>query len=400
MKFILFLGDGMADYPIESLGGRTPLMAAETPHIDSLAVRGRCGLFVTLPEGMPTGSAVANLSVMGYDPKLCFEGRGVLEAASQGIAIEEADLVMRCNLICMVEGRIKNHSAGHITSEEAKILIEDLDEALGSEQIRFYNGVSYRHTLILKGEEFSSSITCTPPHDVPGEEFKKVWVKGEERTRGILNDLILRSNEILENHPVNLKRADAGKDKANYIWPWSQGRNPQMKSYAELYQKSGAVISAVDLIKGIGIYAGFDIMNVSGATGIYTTNYEGKAEACIEALKRRDFVYCHVEASDEAGHENDPELKIRTIEYFDRRLIGTVLERLEEIEDEVSIAVLPDHFTPCALRTHTREPVPFLIYNPLKKGDSVLEYNEETCKGGSLGVLEGNGFIREFFSWS
>ncbi len=397
MKYVIFLADGAADYPLEELGGRTPLMTAATPHLDSLAAKARCGLFQTIPSNMPTGSAVANLVVLGYDPERCFEGRGVLEAASMGVAIEDDEVALRCNLICVENGRIKNHSAGHISSEEARVLIEELNRALGSDKARFYPGVSYRHLLVLKGEEFSKKLDCTPPHDVPGEKLKNVMVGGDKYTSQFLRDLVLRSNAVLDNHAVNVTRAAAGKDKANFIWPWSPGKKPAMKTFVELYGKTGAVVSAVDLINGIGVYAGLDVFSVEGATGLYDTNYEGKADACVEALKTHDFVYCHVEASDEAGHDGNVELKVKTIEYFDQRLVGNVLKRLSEIGDDVTMAVLPDHFTPCAKRIHTREPVPFLIYDPTREGDGVECYDEVSCREGSERLLEKDAFIRGLF---
>jgi len=252
MKHIIFLIDGSADYPLEELSGKTPLMVAEKPNIDALAARGVCGLFQTIPENMPTGSAVANLSVLGYSPEKCFEGRGVLEAASMEIPISGDEVTLRCNLICVSDGKIKNHSAGHISSEEAAILIDELNQKLGSEKVGFYPGVSYRHLLVIKDEKFSKKIKCSPPHDHPGEEIENLMISGDEYTSNFLNDLILKSNTILENHPVNIARVEKGKDKANFIWPWSPGKKPQMKTYAELYGKTGAVISAVDLIKGIG----------------------------------------------------------------------------------------------------------------------------------------------------
>ncbi|MCK5283629.1 MAG: cofactor-independent phosphoglycerate mutase [Nanoarchaeota archaeon] len=396
MKYIIFLGDGMADYKIEKLNNKTPLQYASTPNIDMLAKKARCGLFKTIPEGMSPGSAVANLSVLGYNPEECFEGRGVLEAANQSIEIKDDEIAMRCNFICVEKERIKNHSAGHISSEEAKTLIDELNKKLGSDKVRFYPGVSYRHLLILKGGEFSKEIKCTPPHDIPGKEIEEVAIKGHTETANFLYNLAEKANKILENHPVNLKRAEQGKDKANYIWLWSPGKKPKMKMFIDLYGKKGAVISAVDLINGMGIFAGFDVIKVEGATGLYNTNYEGKADACIESLKTHDFVYCHVEASDEAGHEGDVDLKVKTIEYFDRRLIGNVLKRLDEIDDKVAIAVLPDHFTPCKVKTHTTEPVPFLIYNPELKPDSIEKFDEDSCKEGSLGLVGKDNFMKSF----
>ena len=397
MKYIVFLIDGAADYPLKNLGGKTPLMVAEKPNIDALAAKGRCGLFQTIPESMPAGSAVANLSVLGYNSEKCFEGRGVLEAASMGVPIHEDEVALRCNLMCVEDGRIKNHSAGHISSKEAAILIEDLNKTIGSEKAKFYPGVSYRHLLVIKDEKFSKKIKCVPPHDFPNEEIKNLMVNGDEDTSNFLNDLILKSNAVLKNHPVNVARAGKGKDKANYIWPWSAGKKPQMKTYAELYGKTGAAISAVDLIKGLGKYAGLDVINVEGATGLYDTNYEGKADACVSALKNHNFVFCHIEASDEAGHEGDADLKIKTIEYFDKRLLERALAGFSEIDDEITIAILPDHFTPCELRIHTREAVPVLIYNPQKMSDEVKKFDEESCKNGSLGILEKDEFIKKVF---
>lgn len=398
MKYIIFLGDGMADRPIESLNKKTPLMVAQTPNMDALVKKARCGTLLTIPEGMPKGSAVANLTVMGYDPKECYEGRGVLEAANQGVDIAEDEVGLRCNIICVKDGKIKNHSGGHISNEEAAPLVKEINEKLGNDKIKFHQGVSYRHLLVLKGTEFSKNIKCTPPHDVPGTEMNKVMVTGDNHTSEVLNNLILRSNEILENHQINLERENNGKDKANYIWPWSPGKKPKMEKFIDKYGKNGAVISAVDLINGIGVYAGFDVIRVEGATGLYDTNYEGKADAVIESLKNHDFVYCHVEASDEASHEADIDLKIKTIEYLDKRLIGRVLENLNQIDDQVTMAILPDHFTPCSIKTHSGEPVPFMIINPEKEPDNVQEFNEESCKQGSLGNIEGDTFIKIFLS--
>jgi len=352
----------------------------------------------TLPDGMPTGSAVANLSILGYDPRQFFEGRAVFEAANQKIELMEDDIAIRCNFISVENGKIKNHSADHISTDEAKTLIKSLNEKLGSDKIKFFSGVGYRNLIILHGKEFSKEIECTPPHDILGKKIEEFMVKGNKTTSKKLNSLIIKSNEILENHPINLERIKRGKHKANYIWPWSPGKKPNMKKYIDIYGKKGAVISAVDLINGIGVYAGFDVIRVKGATGLYDTNYEGKADAVIQALKNYDFVFCHVEASDEAGHDGDVKLKIKTIENLDNRLISNILKRLDEIDDDVSIAVLPDHFTPCKLKTHTTEPVPFLIWNSNKKSDMVEKYNEETCKKASLGLLKGDEFIREFFS--
>jgi 2,3-bisphosphoglycerate-independent phosphoglycerate mutase len=387
----------MSDEPIASLGNKTCLQAANKPTIDKIASLGRCGLLDTIPPGFAPGSEIANMSVMGYDVPKVFEGRGSLEAASMGVAIEEGEMAMRCNLICIEDGKIKNHSAGHISNEEAEELMLFLQKELGNEIISFFPGVSYRHLLKMKGGK--KQLKCTPPHDVPGTPFADVMIKATAdeavETANVLNDLILQSQALLENHPVNLKRAAAGKDKANSIWPWSPGYKPAMKTLLELYGlKSGSVISAVDLIRGIGVYAGLKVIHVEGMTGLYNTNYEGKAQAAIEALKKDDFVYLHIEASDEAGHEGDVDLKVKTIEYLDQRIVKPIFEAVADWDEPVTIAILPDHPTPCALRTHTLDPVPFIIYRPGEKGDDVQVYDEDACRDGSYGLLKGMEFMQ------
>ena len=400
MKYIIILGDGMADLPLESLGNRTPLMVAKKPHIDDLAQRGKTGRLITVPDDMPPGSEVANLSVLGYDIHEVYEGRAVLEAASMGVSIEENDLALRCNLICIEDEKIKNHSAGHISTEESKVLIESLQNELGSDEVKFYPGVSYRHLVVIKNG--AKDVICTPPHDVPGTPFQDVMVRGndaESKTAGLLNSLILESQRILGDHPINRERKANGKDPANSIWMWSPGNRPKMKTFKELYGlEKGAVISAVDLIQGIGVYAGFNVIKVEGATGLYTTNYEGKAKAAVEALKEVDIIYLHIEASDEAGHEGDAPLKTKTIEYLDHRVVKYIVEETDKMDEDVAIAIIPDHPTPCALRTHTRDAVPFVIYKPGEMGDAVTHYDEESVKEGAFGVLRGNEFMKAFLS--
>jgi len=396
MKHIIILGDGMSDRPIASLGGRTPLMVASKPSIDALCARGRCGLFETVPPGLPPGSAVANLAVLGYDPVETFSGRGVLEAASMGVDLDPDDIAMRCNLICIENGRIRNHSAGHISTEEATELLRTLSSELGSDIVHFHPGVSYRHLVVLK--KGSDLFECTPPHDAPGQLFEPLMVKplAEEgnETVDLLNSLILQSQQILADHPVNLRRIEQGKDPANSIWFWSAGRKPRMKTMKELYGINGAVISAVDLVKGLGVCAGLDIIEVEGATGLYDTNYEGKAEAAVKALEDHDFVYVHVEATDEAGHEGDVDLKIRTIEYLDQRLVRYIMEETSRMDEEVAIAITPDHGTPCEVRTHVHDPVPFVICRPGEMPDAVSLYDEESVRSGDLGLIKGDTFIR------
>lgn len=413
MKHIIILGDGMADWPVKSLGGKTLLQAARTPYMDKLARMGRTGRLVTVAEGFHPGSEVANMSVMGYNLPKVYEGRGPLEAASIGVDLKPGEMAMRCNIICIEGDLLKNHSAGHITTPEADVLVKYLQEKLGNERVHFYTGVQYRHLLVIKGGD--KRIACTPPHDVPLKPYRPLMVKplpgtehitqpegGAEltpaQTADLINDLIVRSQDLLENHPINLKRKAEGKDPANSIWPWSPGYRPQMESLAEKYPqiRKGAVISAVDLINGIGYYAGLRRLKVEGATGLYDTNYENKAAAALEALKTDDFVYLHVEASDEAGHEGDMDLKIRTIENLDSRAIGPIYEEVKDWEEPVAIAVLPDHPTPCELRTHTAEPVPFLIWYPGIEPDEVQTFDEVAACNGVYGLMKEDEFMNEF----
>jgi 2,3-bisphosphoglycerate-independent phosphoglycerate mutase len=396
MKYIIIVGDGMADEPITALNNKTPLQAAVKPTIDQLAALGSNGLLATIPQGFNPGSEIANLSILGYDLPTVFEGRGSLEAASMGIPIADDEMAMRCNLICIENGRIKNHSAGHISNEEASELIDFLNENLGSDTIHFFSGVSYRHLLKMKGG--NKALHCTPPHDVPGTLFLEVMIQPLTQeanvTAQILNELTIKSQSLLESHPVNKKRKAMGKDPANSIWLWSPGYRPKMQTISQLYGiKSGAVISAVDLIKGIGVYAGLRPIAVEGATGLYNTNYEGKAQAAIEALRTDDFVYLHIEASDEAGHEGDVALKVKTIEYLDRRIVKPIFEAVSQWDEPVTMAILPDHPTPCHLRTHTSAPVPFLIYRPGQQPDAVKQYDEFAAVKGSYGILENWQFM-------
>ena len=398
MKYIIVLGDGMADEPIDALEGKTPLQVASTPTMDFLAKNGKVGTFETVPEGFHPGSEIANLTVLGYDVTKVFEGRGSLEAASMGIGINPNEMAMRCNLICIEDGKIKNHSAGHISNEEATELINFLQAQLGNEVISFYPGISYRHLLKIKNGD--KRLLCTPPHDVPGTPFSEVLVKPQvddaSSSADLINDLILKSQELLSNHPINLKRISEGKDPANSIWPWSPGYKPMMQTLAELYGiKKGVVISAVDLIRGIGVYAGLEPIIVDGATGLYDTNYEGKVDAAIKAIKGdTDFVFLHIEASDEAGHEGNVALKVKTIEYLDSRVLSPLINAISQMEEDVVIAVLPDHPTPCRIRTHTSDLVPFLIYHKGIMADNVDLFDEISAKNGSYKHLKGDEFIK------
>ena len=418
MKHIIILGDGMADWKVPQLGDRTLLQAAHTPYMDELARQGRNGRLITVAPGFHPGSEVANMSVLGYDLPKVYEGRGPLEAASIGVELEPGDMAMRCNIICIEDDHIKNHSAGHITTTEADELVRYLQEQLGSERIHFYTGVQYRHLLVIKGG--NKHVDCTPPHDVPLKPFRPLLVKPlaeedsevapmdnkaivermtSQQTADLINDLILRSQELLRNHPVNLRRMAEGKDPANSIWPWSPGYRPQMKPFSVRFPEveRGAVISAVDLINGIGHYAGLRRITVEGATGLYDTNYENKVAAALEALRTDDFVYLHIEASDEAGHEGNIDLKIRTIENLDSRAVGPIYEAVRQWDEPVAIAVLPDHPTPCALRTHTAEPIPFLIWHPGITPDEVQTFDEVAACSGSYGLLKEDQFIEAFF---
>lgn len=400
MKHLVILGDGMADWAVPSLGNKTLLQYADTPYMDRLAKMGKTGMLKTVADGFHPGSEVANMSVMGYDLPTVYEGRGVLEAASIGVDLQPDDMAMRCNLVCVEGELLKNHSAGHISTEEADVLIKYLEEKLGNDKVHFYTGVQYRHLLVIKGGD--KHVACVPPHDVPLKPFRPNLVKAlrpeAEETAALLNDLILKSQELLANHPLNLKRVAEGEDPANSIWPWSPGYRPKMEPLSDKYPsiKKGSVITAVDLIRGIGHYAGLRCIDVEGATGLYNTNYEGKAQAAIEALKTDDFVYLHIEASDEAGHEGDVPLKLKTIEYLDRRAVGLIYEAVKDWDEPVAIAVLPDHPTPCELRTHTAEPIPFLIYYPGIEPDNVSTYDEVACQKGEYGLLDKDEFMNLF----
>ena len=400
MKHIIILGDGMADHPLPQLGGRTLLQAAHTPWMDLLARQGRNGRLVTVAPGFHPGSEVANMSVLGYDLPTVYEGRGPLEAASIGVDLAPGDMAMRCNLVCLEGDLLKNHSAGHITTEEADTLIRFLQERLGDERVHFYTGVQYRHLLVIRGGD--KRLDCTPPHDVPLQPWRPLLPKAEcpeaQQTADLLDTLILRSQDLLRDHPLNKQRIAQGKDPANSIWPWSPGYRPQMEPFSARFPqvRSGAVITAVDLIRGIGRYAGLRRIDVPGATGLYDTNYEGKVRAALDALRTDDFVYLHIEASDEAGHEGDIALKRQTIEDLDSRVVGPIYEAVKDWPEPVAIAVLPDHPTPCEVRTHTAEPVPFLIWHPGIEPDAVQTFDEVAACDGSYGLLREDGFIREF----
>lgn len=411
MKHIIILGDGMADHPVERLGGKTLLQYADTPYMDMLAKNGRTGRLITIPEGFQPGSEVANTAILGYDLNEVYEGRGPLEAASIGYDMRADDMAMRCNIITLADGRIKNHHGGHLTTEQSDILIKYLDRQLGNEDIKFITGIQYRHLLIIRGG--NKHIVCAPPHDHPEEEWRRLMVRPEhgwenrrdgdrmtaQQTADIINTLILKSQQLLEQHPFNKERAAQQKDAANSIWPWSGGYRPKMDTLQQMYPqiKEGDVISAVDLIRGIGRYAGLNRVTVEGMTGLADTNYENKAQAAIDMLRQHDFVYLHVEASDEAGHDGDLELKLKTIENLDRRIVKPVYEEVSTWTDTpVCIAILPDHPTPVELRVHVAEPVPFIIWHPGITPDGVETYDEVSCVSGSYGLLRLEEFMNKF----
>ena len=403
MKHLIILGDGMADWHCEELGGRTLLQYADTPHFDKLARQGRNGLLQTVQEGFHPGSEVANSSILGYDQTQVYEGRGPLEAASIGVELEPGDLALRCNFVCIQGDVLKNHSCGRLETAEGDVLIRYLQQHLGSERVHFYTGVQYRHLLVIKGGD--KRLQCTPPHDIPGKPFRPYMLKAAcaeaEDTARLLTELVYKSQELLRHHPLNQSRTDAGQDPANSIWPWGGGYRPAMQPLTVTYPqiRSGAVITAVDLIRGIGHYAGLRVIDVPGATGLYDTHYEGKAAATLEALRTDDFVYLHVEASDEAGHEGNIPLKLQTIEDLDHRLLRPLLEGLKTMDEPVCIALLPDHPTPCQLRTHTAEPVPFCIWHQGMEPDAVQAFDEEAARMGAYGLLHKDGFINEFMKF-
>ena len=407
MKHIIILGDGMADHQVASLGNKTLLQYARPEYMNRLAREGRTGRLVTVPEGFPPGSEVANTAILGYDLNKVYEGRGPLEAASIGYEMADDDMAIRCNIITLEDGKIITHNGGNLETQDADVLIKYLNETLaksvnereGCERVKFITGIQYRHLLVIKGG--NKHIVCAPPHDHPNEPWRPLLVKAEipeaQETADLINELILKSQELLAQHPYNIAKAAKGERQANSIWPWSGGYRPSMETLMQQYPqiKSGAVISAVDLIQGIGKYAGLRIIKVPGATGLANTNYEGKAQAAIDALEKDDFVFVHVEATDEAGHDGDIDLKLKAIDYLDKRLIKPILEAIEQMDEPVCVAILPDHPTPVELRIHVKEPVPFIIWHKGITPDEVQYYDEVSCVSGGYGLLQLNEFMNE-----
>ncbi len=383
MKYVIILGDGMADEPLAELGGRTPLEYAEIPNMDRIAREGRCGMLRTVPDGFEPGSDIANLSILGYDPRTSYTGRGPLEAASMGVALRDGEMAYRCNLVTVRDGVMEDFNAGHISSAEGAELLRDLDAALG--RVRVYPGISYRNLMVVPG---ARGAVTTPPHDIVGQPVAEFLPRGDDAD--ILLDCMERSREVFADHPVNLRRLQEGKTPATEIWPWSGGRKPSLTPFREKYGLSGGVISAVDLLSGIARLAGMEVIRVPGATGFLDTDYEAKARYAVDALDRLDFVYMHVEAPDEAGHMGSVEEKVRAIERLDKA-IGIVLDR-----PDTTVAVLPDHPTPIRLKTHTADPIPFAV---LGKGrDDVRAFSEREAAEGSFGLMQAPDLLSLLFS--
>lgn len=399
MKYIVIIGDGMADRPLKELNGLTPLQKAFTPNMDKLAREGIIGSVRTIPKGLHAGSDIANLSILGYDPKVFYTGRASLEAASMGIELGDNDVAYRCNLVTLKYNRDKtdavmeDYSGGHISSEEASALIMDIDKELGTDKIKFYPGVSYRHLMVWR--DGSLDAECVPPHDILGKDIADYLPAGS--CENILRYIMRSSVDILESHPVNRERIANGKRPANSLWLWGQGRKPKIPKFKDKYYVDGALVSAVDLTKGLGVYAGFEILKVPGVTGYLDTNYTAKAEYSLRALEKADFVYIHVEAPDEAGHSGNYRDKIKAIEDFDALVIGTVLRGAKSF-DECRILVMPDHATPIEVRTHTDEPVPFVIYdNRLKIKNENAAFDESIIARKDIKVFEEGYRLMDYF---
>jgi 2,3-bisphosphoglycerate-independent phosphoglycerate mutase len=397
MKYLVIVGDGMADYPVEILEGKTPLMLAKTPHMDWMAKHGEVGLVRTIPDGFNPGSEIANLSIFGYDPFRYYTGRGPLEAASLGVKLQPDDIAFRCNLVTLqfdgTKTFMEDFAAGHITNEEAKEIILDLDKEIGSKEIRFYPGVSYRHLMVMKdgAAKFSNleKLELTPPHDIIGREISPFLPKGNQGDPVL--SLMNGSRPLLKDHPVNFNRKARGLRPANSIWLWGQGRSPRMITLKERFGLEGYVISAVHLLKGIGILAGLEALEVPGATGYFDTNYDGKAQYALRGLKEKDFVYLHVEAPDEAGHMGDLRLKIEAIEAFDEKIVGAILKGMKDFE-RYKVLVLPDHPTPLSVRTHTADPVPYVIYSNDKGAKHTHVESFDEFSAGKSGIFIEKGF--------
>ena len=396
MKYIILLGDGMPDYPIDELGGKTPLEYANTPNMDFIAKNGTVGCVKTIPDGFPPGSDVSNLSILGYDPAKYYTGRAPLEAASIGVKLSPTDIAFRCNLVTLKptdnELVMEDFSAGHISTEEARELISVLDKNLGTDEIKFYSGVSYRHLMVWKNG--SNNLKLTPPHDISGKSIKSYIPQGDRAN--ILIELMNSSQMVLSNQKINKERKNNGKNPANSIWLWGHGKAPAMPPLKERFGITGSIIAAVDLMKGIGIYAGLTPVNVPGATGYIDTNYEGKADYALKELEKKDFVYLHVEAPDEAAHNGSLKNKIKAIEDFDNRVVGRILEGIKKFK-EYRILVVSDHPSPISIKTHSSERVPFAIY-PQKGGNGAAGFSEKIVSNPSIKFEKGHELIEYFIN--
>ncbi|RKY32875.1 MAG: cofactor-independent phosphoglycerate mutase [Candidatus Omnitrophota bacterium] len=398
MKYAVLVPDGMADYPIEELGGRTPLEVARTPNMDFIAKHGRLGRIKTVPDKMTPASDVANISILGYNPQVYYCGRGPLEAANLGVDLEDDDVAFRCNLITVLDDKLADYSAGHISSKEAEILIKFIDQKLGSKRFRFYPGVSYRHLMVAKAgaRDNLQDVKCTPPHDIMGEKISKHFPK--DGNAEILVELMENSRQVLETHEINTVRVDLKENPGNMIWLWGQGKKPSMPKFSERFGVDGAVISAVDLIKGLGLILGLDALKVDGATGYYDTDYLGKAKAALRVLEKKDFVFVHVEAPDEAGHNAHLREKITSIERFDHFIAGTILNAYKR-KKNFRVLVLPDHATPISVRTHTRDIVPFGIFGKNVLGRGFVNFSEKEAENSKLLFEKGHELMRYFLNY-
>lgn len=386
MKHLVIVGDGMADYPVEEAKGKTPLQVADKPNMDEIARRGRMGMLRTLRPNLPRGSDVANLIILGYDPYSCYTGRGPLEAAARGITVVDNEVVFRCNLITVEENRIVDYSGDHVTTGEAEVLISELNRRFSGVG-RFYTGVSYRNIFV---SQLGDGLMATPPHDIVGEEYGKHLLKPDNEDSRLLNRMMVESIRVLSENQVNIRRRKAGKRPVNMAWIWGQGRMPVLEPFVLKHGLRGTVIAAVDLIKGIGRLAQMRVPEVPGATGYYDTSYENKAVYAVKALEESDFVYLHVEATDEAGHEGSFETKVKVIEEMDRRLFKRILDSVGE---SVSISILVDHPTPVSVRNHTLDPTPFAVMKPGLNGDG-LPFDEDSGLKGSFGLVDGMEIVK------
>lgn len=391
MKYAIIVPDGAADEPLEQFGGQTVLEAAETPNMDRISTEGRQGLVRTVPADMEPGSDVAQMSLLGYDPRRYYSGRAPIEAVARNIKLLLGDWVFRCNLVTIADGKMEDHSAGHISTEEAAKLVKELDEQLGSEQMRFYAGVSYRHLLVFKGVDFD--VQTYPPHDHIGSAVEKILPRGKGAE--LLIDLMARSQQLFTGHDINKVRMDLGENQVSSIWLWGQGKRAQMERFEKRFGLRGAAITAVDLVRGLAKLIGFDLIDVPGATGFVDTNYQGKGTAAVEALEKYDIVFVHVEAPDEAGHNGNAEMKKKAIEQIDRHIVGPVLDALRS-RDSWRILVMPDHPTPVRTGAHSGEPVPFAMAGTGVKGAVQKSFSE--ANAAQSGFRIENGFeLMEYF---